>query len=292
MRYLVAVAEELNFTRAAIRCNVSQPPLSRAIRLLEEEVGTRLFVRDKHSVVVTPAGASLVEDARRMLRQLADGLDRARRISRGLRGTLSIGFGGSTVYSLLPALVRRFRDAAPDVEIRFQTMAVLSQIDALRNHEIDIGILRLPVHDELIETRFVHREPLVAALPLDHPLLAHSGAIAIGQLASSRFITYQPRRGFNYHADLFALCRLAGFEPNIAHEAGTSEAIIGIVACGEGVAIVPASAERLRMRGVAFRALDVTDIPLRLGAVEFALAWHRERLTEAAAEFVQRAQSS
>jgi DNA-binding transcriptional LysR family regulator len=188
------------------------------------------------------------------------------------------------------ALVRSFRQAVPDVQISFHAMAVLSQIEALRDGEIDLGIVRLPVHDEMIETQFVHSEPLVLALPVDHPVLAVDTPVAIGDLAGSRFVTYQPRRGFNYHADLFALCRLAGFEPNVAHEAGTTEAIIGIVACGEGVAIVPASAERLRMSGVAFRPLDVTDVPARLGTVEFALAWHRERLTAAAAEFIQRAQ--
>jgi len=289
MRYLIAVADELNFTRAAERCNVSQPPLSRAISQLEDEIGVRLFERDTHGVTTTLAGQSLVEDARRALTLIREGAERARQVAHGLRGTLAIGFGGSPVYSLLPALVHRFRQAVPDVQISFRSMAVLRQIDALREGEIHIGIVRLPVHDEVIETQFVHREPLLAALPANHPILSGAPRIRIGDLARDRFVTYEPRRGFNYHADLFALCRLAGFEPDVAHEVGTTESIIGIVACGEGVAIVPASAERLRMRGVAFRPLDITDVPPRLSTVEFALAWHRDRLTAAAAEFIQRA---
>ena len=289
VKYAVAVAEELSFTRAAERCNVSQPPLSRAIRDLEQEIGARLFERDKHHVSLTPAGRSLVDDARRALALLEEGVERARRTAQGLRGTLSIGFGGSPVYSLLPALVRRFREAVPNVEIRFRAMAVLRQIEALRDGEIDIGIVRLPVYDERVDTRFVYREPLVVALPAGHPLLAHSGSITVAQLAASRFVTYQPTRGFNFHADLHALCRLADFDPVIAHEAASTEAVVGIVACGEGVAILPASAERLRMRGVAFRQLDVSAVPDRLASVEFALAWHKFQTSPTASEFIQRA---
>lgn len=285
MRYLVAVAEELNFTRAAERCHVSQPPLSRAIHELEAEVGARLFDRDKHHVAVTPAGASLVASARKALAMLDDGVDLARRTALGLSGTLTFGFGGSTVYALAPALMRRFREATPDVAIRFSAMSVLHQIEALRSGEIDIGIVRLPIFDELIETRFVHSEPLVVALPTGHPLLAHSGAIAPGDLRSSRFVTYEPTRGFNFQADLLALCQLASFDPDIAHEAPTTEAVIGIVACGEGVAIVPASAERLRMRGVAFRPLDVPGTP-ELATVRFALAWRSGELRPTTQKFI------
>lgn len=288
MRYLVAVAEELSFTRAAERCHVSQPPLSRAIQELEAEIGARLFERDKHNVSITPAGLSLVTDARRALALIDEGKERARRTAQGLRGTVSIGIGGSTVYSLLPMLVRRFREAVADVRISFHAMPVLRQIEALREGEIDIGILRLPIFDELIATRFVHHEPLVVCLPSGHPMLAHSGPVAIGDLADSRFVSYAPTRGFNVHGDLQALCRIAGFDPIIAHEAPTTEAVIGIVACGEGVAVVPASAERLRMRGAAFRPLDMRGLPTNMGRVEFALAWRRHDVPSAAAEFIER----
>lgn len=292
MRYLIAVADELSFTRAAERCHISQPPLSRAIRELEEDIGARLFERDKHRVTITPAGVSLVEDARRALALLDEAVERARRTGQGLRGSLSVGFGGSTVYSLLPALVRRFRATAPEVDIVFKAMPVLHQIDALRVGDIDIGILRLPVHDELVETHFIYAEPLVVALPLDHPLLETSSAVAVGELAASRFVTYQPTRGFAFHADLLALCRLANFDPVIAHEAATTEAVIGIVACGEGVALVPASAERLRMRGVAFRPLDMSGVPPHLGMVEFGLAWLKGKASPTAQIFVEQARSA
>lgn len=289
LRYLVALAEELNFTRAAERCNVSQPPFSRAISQLEDEIGVQLFERDKHHVSVTPAGARLVGDVRRALAAISAGADHARDIAAGIRGTLAIGFGGSIVYSLLPALVQQFRRAVPKVDIRFVPMAVPRQIDALRAGDIDIGIVRLPVHDELIETRPVYREQLIVALPVDHPLLQNSGGLTLASLASSRFITYEPSRGFNYHADLHALCRLAEFDPVIVHEAPTTEAVVGIVACGEGVAIVPASAERLRMRGASFRPLLTKGLPERLTSVEFALAWRRDKPASVTLEFVNHA---
>lgn len=289
LRYLVALAEELNFTRAAARCNVSQPPFSRAIRDLELEIGARLFERDKHKVALTPAGSSLVDDARRSLSMIAEGTRRAQQTAAGYSGTLTFGLGGSNVYSLLPALVASFRRVAPDVLISFRAMPVLNQIDALREGEIDVGILRLPVFDELIATRFVYAEPMVVALPAGHELLADSAAITIDQLAGSSFVTYEPTRGFNFHADLLALCNLANFAPNILHLAPTTEAVVGIVACGEGVAILPASAERLRMRGVAFRPLSTHGVAPSLRSVKFGLAWRKASETAVTRRFLEHA---
>lgn len=291
IRYLIAVSEELNFTRAAERCNVSQPPLSRAIRELEEEVGARLFDRDTHRVTLTPAGETLVAEARKALKVLEEGAQHARLTALGMSGTLTFGFGGSAVYALLPSLVRRFRDTMPDVTLRFRAMSVLHQIEALRQGEIDIGIVRLPIFDELIDTLFVHSEPLAVALPKGHSLLAQSGPVDIGDLRSSRFVTYEPARGFNFQTDLHGLCRLAGFAPDIAHEAPTTEAVVGIVACGEGVAIIPSSAERLRMRGVFFRPLAVSRDEAQFGSVRFALAWRKANNSATVGKFLELAQS-
>lgn len=291
LRYVIAVAEELNFTRAARRCNVSQPPLSRSIAELEDEIGARLFVRDTHRVSLTAAGSSLIDDARRALQLLDSCTDRARRVAKGLRGTLVLGFGGSPVYALLPNLIRHFRAATPDVRLRFRTMAVLQQIEALRAGQIDIGIVRLPVHDEMLETLPIYSETLVVAIPAKHALLGAAGPVKVRDLSGQPFITYEPRRGFNYHADLLALCRLAGFDPAIAHEAATTESIIGMVASGEGVAIVPEAAKRLRFDGVHFRPLDVKGIPLRMRGVEFGLVWRREDVSPVALEFVKHATS-
>ena len=286
LRYLEAVATELNFTAAAARCNVSQPPLSRAIRELEDEVGAKLVERDTHRVALTPAGECLVRSSSRAITMLEEAAEQARRIASGQRGTLKVGFGGSTVYSLMPKLIRAARGHLPDISIAFVAMPVLDQIEALREGVIDLGILRLPVHDELIETRFLHTEPLIVALPQDHAASGGGATLDLRALATSRFVTYQPRRGFDYHSDLLALCHRAGFVPGVMHEAATTEAVIGIVACGEGIAVVPASAQRLHMDGVVFRSLAVAD-DAAPPTVSFAMAWHRGRPSELTEEFVR-----
>lgn len=286
LRYFVALAEELNFTRAAARCHVSQPPLSRAIKQLEEELGAELFLRDTHQVRLTPAGVTLANDAQRILALVNESGERVKKVARGLRGTLTLGFGGSTVYSFWPKLVRGFTEAMPDVDLVFRSMSVLEQIEALRNDQIDIGLIRLPVLDELVETEPVYQEPLAVALPSGHPQLDSSGPVAIHDLSTSPFVTYEARRGFNFQADLHALCRFARFEPRIVHQAPSTEAVVGIVACGQGVAIIPASAERLRMRGVLFRPLDGTGVPPQLTAVSFGLAWRRDTQSAVTREFI------
>lgn len=291
LRYFLVLSEELNFTRAAARCNVSQPPLSRAIAQLEEELQATLFVRDTHRVSLTSAGIGLVEDARRILAGVSEAGEKARSIALGRRGSLKLGFGGSTLYSLWPSLVQGFRAASPDVTIKFISMPVIEQIEALRDARIDVGLIREPILDELLATQTVYRETLAVALPSAHPLAAAEGAIAIHQLASSPFVTYEPRRGFSYHADLHAQCRIAGFEPMIAHEAPSTEAVIGIVACGEGVAIVPASAGRLRMHGVCFRPLSAANPPQPFESVTFGLAWNRQSASPVALEFVEHARA-
>jgi DNA-binding transcriptional LysR family regulator len=289
LRYFLVLSEELNFTRAAARCNVSQPPLSRAISQLESELKATLFDRDTHRVSLTAAGRSLVDDAQRIMAGIEEAGDRVRGIARGLRGTLRLGFGGSALYSLWPKLVQGFRTVAPDVTIKFVSMPVIEQIEALREGRIDVGLIREPILDELLATQTVYSEPLALALPADHPLCATTGAIAIRRLAASRFVTYEPRRGFSYHADLSALCRIAGFDPIIAHEAASTEAVVGIVACGEGVAVVPASAERLRMHGVRFRPLEVSVPPQPFETVTFGLAWNKVSASSVAQEFIAHA---
>lgn len=290
VRYLIALADELNFTRAAQRCNVSQPPLSRAISLLERQVGAQLFLRDTHRVALTAAGQRLVDDARRAIGILDESASLARRIAQGLEGSVTLGFGGSTVYAVMPELVRHFRNMVPHVEINFRAMPVLGHIDAIREGTIDIGVVMLPTDDETIETQPILKEPLGVALPEEHPL-ARSGrrSIKITELAKEPFVVYQPARGYHYQADVVALCRFAGFQPRIVHAAPTTEGVVGVVACGEGVALVSASAQRLQMRGVTFRPLSIGKAPRHLGTVHFALAWHNKRLTPAAAEFLRRA---
>jgi len=178
LRYFVAVAEEQNVTRAAVRLHVSQPPLSRQISRLEQEIGLRLLDRNRHAVALTEGGRVFLDDTRLILARVDALKERATRAAAGLTGRLTVAFGSSTAYALLPSLVHSFRALYPDVELVLRSMPVIKQIEALRAGEIDVGVLRLPVYDELISTQFVHRESLIVALPSKHTL-AHRRRIRI-----------------------------------------------------------------------------------------------------------------
>lgn len=290
LRYFIAVAQELSFTRAAAICHVSQPPLSRQIALLEQRLGARLFFRDRHTVELTDAGRVFLEDAKRTLAMADMAAERAKRADMGLVGKLTLGFGGSTAYSLLPALVRRFHRDHPDVELALKSLPVTQQIEALRNREIEMGLLRLPVHDELVETQLLRRESFVAVIPRGHRL-AKCKTIELAALKDCSFVAYQPSRGLGYHGDLFSLCRAAGFEPKITQETTPTEAVVGIVACGVGVAIVPEAARRLRAEGVVYRSLQLpAKAPLDLKMVDYAIAWLRDDVSNTARRFIATAQ--
>ena len=286
LRYTIALAEELNFTRAAERCHISQPPLSRAIRDIEDKVGTKLFERSKHHVQITPAGTSFVNTARKIIDLLESGALAARETADGLGGSLTIGFGGSMVYSLIPALVRQFRSAVPNVAIDFCTIPITGQLEALREGRLDIGVIRMPINDAMIAHHIIHTEPLIIALPNNHPLARNSEEVNIGELEYCSFITYETRMGYNFHTDLLELCRTVDFSPMIAHVAPNTEGVIGIVACGEGVAIVPASARHLSSDGATFRNLKVPRKAQKLSSVRFALAWNRESTSATARQFL------
>ena len=287
MRYFLAVAEELNFTRAAKRCHVSQPPLSRQIAQLEDELGVRLLTRDPHSVALTDAGRVFLEDVYAILERVDRSKQRAVRAASGLTGQLVVGFGSSTAYVLLPMLVKRFRAHYPHVQLVLRSMPVIEQIEALRDGQIKVGVVRLPVYDELIQTQFVHREGLVVALPAEHPLAAHD-RVPVGALAGCDFVAYQRSRGMGFHSDLIALCRGAGFEPRIVQETAPTEGIIGVVACGDVVAIVPEAARRLRVDGVVYRPLALPPGPAAASmVVDFAVAWLREAVGPTTAGFIE-----
>ena len=254
--------------------------------IIEDKVGTKLFERSKHHVQITPAGTSFVNTARKIIDLLESGALAARETADGLGGSLTIGFGGSMVYSLIPALVRQFRSAVPNVAIDFCTIPITGQLEALREGRLDIGVIRMPINDAMIAHHIIHTEPLIIALPNNHPLARNSEEVNIGELEYCSFISYETRMGYNFHTDLLELCRTVDFSPMIAHVAPNTEGVIGIVACGEGVAIVPASARHLSIDGATFRNLKVPRKAQKLSSVRFALAWNRESTSATARQFL------
>lgn len=257
LRYFIAVAEELHFTRAAARLHIGQPPLSHAIQMLEQDVGARLFERNKRWVRLTEAGRLFLVDARRMLALAEEARSTAQRAERGEAGELRIGFTYSTPLTpLFAAAINRYRQDHPQVSLLLQELATLRQLDGLGQRTIDLGFVRTP---ELpipagIRTTMLREDPLVAVLPASHPLAAQA-IVHIADLAALPFVMYPPGAGTSIYPQIFRLCREAGFVPHVGQTAKESSTIIGLVAAGSGVTMLPSSFARVQMDGVAYRPL-------------------------------------
>lgn len=286
IRYFIAVAEELSFTRAAKRCGISQPPLSRSIAVLEEQIGARLFERNKSRVTLTPAGAELLEDAKRVLELISGSFQRVRQIDQGEAGCLTVGLGGATVYTLIPRLVRQFKEAYPNVQFIYRAVPIPEQLAALNDGEIDIGVVRLPVSGETIETLSVHVEKSVLALPSTHPTCSKPGPVKLSELKDESFISYPSIKGFGYLSDFFNMCRHVGFVPRITHDVSSTEAIVSVVSCGEGIALIPETAAGLPVEGVEFRNLDTRELPISFVQANIGLAWHTTHASQVVRTFV------
>jgi DNA-binding transcriptional LysR family regulator len=257
LTYFVAVAEELHFGRAAKRLNISQPPLSQQIIQLEERIGVKLFTRTRRRVELTPAGEVLLEDARKILALSGEAARRARRAGKGETGRLAVGYIGSANYSVLPDLIREFRKRFPEVELSLAELNTSQQIEALREGRIHVGLMRPPkgLENEDLAFETVFRELLIAAIPASHKLKGRA-SIQLKMLAKEPFIMIPRSRGPGFFDQIIAMCQAEGFSPKIALEASQFHTIIGMVAAGVGITIVPGSMQRSRMKGVAFRPID------------------------------------
>lgn len=289
LSYFLAVAEELSFTAAALKCNVSQPPISRAVKELEELLGIRLIDRSTHHVALTPAGERLAVGARHALNLVNDAAQQAKSIDSGLWGTIKLGVGGSTNLSVIPRLMKHLRIALPTVRVQLHHIPVIKHIDAIRDGLIDVGIVYPPVMEEFIESQVISTEPIVAAIPEGLSIAQSEEAVTISDLAPHPFITYEGENRPAYHVQLWSIFAMAQSSPRIVHAAPSTEAVISIVACGEGVALVPKSAQLLKLEGVVFR--DVAGLRSDLSAVKHAFGWHRDRSDGLLRSFIEASRS-
>ncbi|MDN0194096.1 LysR family transcriptional regulator [Streptomyces sp. S.PNR 29] len=253
----VVLAEELHFGHAATRLGIAQPPLSQQIRRLEDKVGHALFTRAPGRVTLTPAGRELLPAARRALTDLADGLAAARAAGSGRTGRLRIGFAASLALTVLPGLLRAYRDRFPDVDLDIREMTTAPQLTALRDGTIDAGLLREPPHDDPdLAFRTVLAEPFVAVLPASHPLAARHTLVELGDLANDPFILLPREAGPGLYDRITALCATAGFTPHVTQHAVEWQTVCALVETGLGVSLAPAGIRRIRLEGVAFRPVE------------------------------------
>lgn len=251
LRYFQAVAETLNFTRAAEQLHIAQPPLSRQIQQLEEMLGVKLFERGR-PLRLTEAGRFFYEQSSNLLKQLQNICDNTRRIGLGQRQWLGIGFAPSTLYAVLPELIRELR-ADAELELGLQEMTTLQQIEALKSGRIDIGFGRMRFNDPAIHQQVLREDPLVAVLPVGHPLLGQP--VHLEQLVHEPFILYPATPRPSYADHVLKLFENRGLSIRVAQWANELQTAIGLVAAGLGVAVVPASVQQQHRSDIGYTKL-------------------------------------
>lgn len=264
----IAVAEELHFGRAAERLHMTQPPLSRQIQQLENEVGVQLIDRTSRSVTLTAAGLAFLPDARRIL-DLAEGaVLTVRRVPTGDLGTVVVGFTGASAHAVLPQLLEKARQELPDVKIVLREMVSAVQMESLAIGELDLGLARPPLKRPGIASRPVLHESLVAAVPVDHPL-AELDSLTIADFDDQPIIMYSPIDARYFHELLISTFTVVGVRPRYVQYVTQVHTMLVLVRSGIGMGLVPESAKTMQPDGVVFRNIDTT--PKR--PVELDAAW-------------------
>lgn len=269
LRYFIAVAEELNFSRAAERLHIAQPPLSQQIRDLEIELGVKLFERTKRRVELTTPGKVFLEKSRLALQQVDQAVIAVQKASRGEIGRLVIGFNSSATYSVLPQILRVFREQCPDVELDLQELTTRQQCDRLHYNQIDVGILYLPIESEALSTMAVLQEKLVVAIAETHPLAALP-ELSIKALSHEPFIMPLHHLGEGLYSQILRFFQQTNFMPNVVQEAIQLQTAISLVAGSVGIALVPASLQNLQRPGVVYKILQEPT-----PEIEIAVAWRQ-----------------
>jgi DNA-binding transcriptional LysR family regulator len=280
LRYFVTLAEELHFGRAAQRLNIAQPPLSRQIQQLEEELGTVLFERDHRRVRLTEAGEVFLRWAKRILNDTDLAMAETKRTGRGEQGHLSIGFVVAASYEIVPTVLREFRSRYPDVTVRLHEMTTVEQVEALSQGRLHAGFVRSPIRHPMFTERVLQHETFIVALPAYHPLSTAS-KVRLADLKEEGFILFHRHMGPDHYDQIVGMCVSHGFRPTIVQEAVQMSTIINLVASGLGVSIVPSSVACMQRRGVAYRTLsDPTP------GFDISIVWNKQATSPALRNFL------
>lgn len=261
LRYFVCVAEEENISRAAVRLHISQPPLTRQIQQLEEELDTRLFDRSSRGVTLTDAGRVFLADARRLLRQVEAAANRTRRAAHGEVGRVDVALFGTGIFGAIPRLLRAHRQACPQVEVVLHNMTKSEQIDALQRDEITLAFNRLMRPIPGIVSEVLLAEPLLAAVPSDHPL-ADVGGVELADLRDDPFVLFPTGYRPSFIDRVRDMCADVGFDPVVKAEVEDVVHGIAMVATGVASCLVPHSATNLHVPGVTY--VPLLDEPRRV----------------------------
>src|SRR3979411_3196154 len=257
IRSFLSIAETLHFGRTAELIHLSQPALSLQIRALEEEVGVRLFERNRRKTTLTAAGFAFRDDAIRALSHLDQAIRRAKLAANGKLGLLRIGFISTAGSEIVPNIFRQFRELNPEVEFSLRAIPTTDQVQMLETGSLDIGFLRLPIggHSSL-DVLTVHREPFILVVPASHEL-AKRKRVRLREVSGQDFVMYERAYAPGFHDLIFGMLRDAGIIPNVRQSAGEMPTLISLVDSGMGVAILPASAVKRSVASVV--ACEIAD---------------------------------
>lgn len=287
-RYFVAVAQELHFGHAADLLQMSQPPLSQAIRALEEQLGVRLLDRTTRSVALTDAGVAFLHQCRVLLADAERAEDAARRAEQGLSGTVRLGAITTAYKDPLPTLLREFRAGHPDVVIQATEIDTHEGRPGVLDGRLDVALVRQVPSDKALQTLALRRDHLVAAVPASHPLAAaHDLPLDLSEARDERWVWLPRRISPDYHDELVAACRRYGFSPIATHMATSIDSQLAMVGCGLGITVIPHTATVGAPDGVVVRPLTK-----RCELVALSLLWRRDESDPLTLELVESARRS
>jgi DNA-binding transcriptional LysR family regulator len=281
LEYFVTVAEELHFARAAERLHIAQQPLSSQIQRLEEELQVTLFHRTTRKVSLTEAGEVFLKEAQQTLNHARKAKEVARLAQRGEIGSVSVGYVNTSLYNVLPGIIRTFRERYPGIAIVMQELCSPELEEAVVEGQIQLGFLSTPVREPSLNRQALLSEPVMVVLPYGHPLSQHP-TISLKTLAGEPLIQYARSQKRYTHDQIEAMCHRAGFSPRVVQEAASEQAVIGLVAAGLGISVVPASLTSLRTPEVVYRPLVEPSVN-----VEYSLVWRQSEPAIAVQRLVQ-----
>jgi len=283
LRYFIAVAEERNIGRAAARLHISQPPLTRQIQQLEDQLGVQLFNRTPRGMELTPAGELLLDEAKNINAVIEQATERTQRAGQGKLGRLDVAIFGSAILDTIPRLLADFSEAYPDVKVVLHSMRKDEQLEALRQRRIDVGFNRILTLSPDIAAELVDTEPFILALQEDNPL-AEQTIIDFRALADEKLVLFPTGSRPSFIDKVLGLCQQAGFVPKISQEVGDAVTAVSLVSKGFGVSLVTKSTVALSLPGLVYRPLS--NVPGR-SLIDLSCIYRREDRSPILAAFLE-----